>query len=123
MSEYYASAENLREMIDGGMHIAPHSVNHHWMNLLPKARMIEETEQSLKYMEELGAPTVDWIACYPYGGVSDELVDVCVDYGAICGFLTESGVTDIVNHDKMRFPRVDTDDLPFGEIRRVGRSS
>lgn len=124
VSEYYASAENLREMIASGMHIAPHSVNHHWMNLLPRNRMIEETEQSLRYMEELGAPTDDWIACYPYGGVSDELIDVCRDFGASCGFLTESGVTHVGEHDQMRYPRVDTDDLPhtanaYGAINRA----
>lgn len=124
VSEYYANAENLKEMIDGGMHIAPHSVNHHWMNLLPRDRMIEETEQSLRFMEELGAATDDWIACYPYGGVSDDLTEVCRDLGAICGFLTESGVTQVGKHDQMRYPRVDTDDLPhtatsYGAMNRA----
>lgn len=110
--EYYCSAANLREMIAGGMYIGPHSVHHHWMNLLPRDRMELETRQSLDFMRELGAPDKDWVACYPYGGISDELVDVCVEHGAHCGFTVAGGVADVRAHDKMRLPRVDTDDLP-----------
>lgn len=110
--EYYCSADNLREMIAGGMYIGPHSVHHHWMNHLPRDRMESETRQSLDFMRELGAPDKDWVACYPYGGISDELVDVCVEHGAHCGFTVAGGVADLREHDKMWLPRVDTDDLP-----------
>lgn len=75
--------------------------------------MDEETRLSLQYMEELGAPTKNWIACYPYGGVNDELVKVCIENGASCGFTTVSGETLIGEQNKMLYPRVDTDDLPF----------
>lgn len=122
VAEYYASADDLREMVSAGMYVAPHSVHHHWMNLLPRDRMEHETRQSLEFMQQLGAPTNDWIACYPFGGFSDELVDVCVQHGAVCGFTTESGLSLLGVHDKMLFPRVDTDDVPFGEGERAHQS-
>lgn len=123
VAEYYASADDLREMVSAGMYVAPHSVHHEWMNLLPRDRMELETRQSLEFMQQLGAPASNWMACYPFGGFSDELVDVCVQYGAVCGFTTESGISHLDRHDRMLLPRVNTDDVPFGKVQEHGVAS
>lgn len=111
-AEFYAQPDQLRQMIADGHYIGPHGVHHNWMNHLPIERMNDEISESLSFMDSIGAPTENWVACYPYGGHSEDLIAANKSHGALCGVTVEARIADLDNDDPMKLPRFDTNDFP-----------
>jgi peptidoglycan/xylan/chitin deacetylase (PgdA/CDA1 family) len=113
-AELYASVDQLRTMARCGMYIGPHGYDHYWMDQLDAARQEEEIGRALDFMRQIGAPTRDWIMCYPHGAHDPSLLEVLRRHGCAAGLTTQTGLADLGKggDDPLLLPRLDTNDLP-----------
>jgi len=114
-AELYMSLSELRTMKAAGMHIGNHSVSHPWLGF-ESTKIIESEifandhfllEEGL--MEE-GLKTL----AYPYGNLSHEVETILQQAGYNFAFTTEPQLWDPLAQSRLRVPRLDTNDLPFG---------
>lgn len=108
----YMSSDQLRTMIAAGMYVGSHGARHFWMNRLDEVDQIREVEASISFLGTLGAPTRDWVMCYPYGANNSSLHKVLTDRGCAVALTTIPGVANLADHAPMTLPRVDTNSLP-----------
>jgi peptidoglycan/xylan/chitin deacetylase (PgdA/CDA1 family) len=108
----YMTPEQLRTMIRCGMYVGSHGARHYWFDRLDPVCQAKEIDDSLDFLRALGAPTNDWVMCYPYGAYNDSLLPLLRDRGCSIGLTTRVGVAQIGVDDAMALPRLDTNDLP-----------
>ena len=82
------------------------------MDTLSPEEQQSEIERSLEFLSAIGAPTVDWVMCYPYGATNDGLVAVLEDRQCAFGLTTEVGRALDLRSNPYRLPRMDTNDFP-----------
>ncbi|WP_178133426.1 polysaccharide deacetylase family protein [Vineibacter terrae] len=109
----YLRAHEIAEMVDSGMYVGAHGYDHRWLDTLTVAEQERELDLSLSFLEDVGAPTENWIMCYPYGGQDPLLLDGLRRRGCVAGLTTEVAVADIGRYDPLLLPRLDTNDLPL----------
>lgn len=110
--ELYVDLPQLRSMTRHGMHVGSHGHGHYWMNTLSQAEQEREVDLSLNFLHQVGATTVDWTMCYPYGAHDPSLLEVVRSKGAALGLTTEPAVAALSVETALRLPRLDTNDLP-----------
>jgi peptidoglycan/xylan/chitin deacetylase (PgdA/CDA1 family) len=110
-AELYVSPDQLRTMVCCGMYVGPHGDTHAWMNRLNESEQRAEVEASLKFMADIGAPTTEWVMCYPYGAHDDSLERVLAERGCTLALTTRVAVATTGDHP-LRLPRLDTNDFP-----------
>ena len=110
--ELYLSRDQLRCMIRHGMYVGSHGYDHVWLNKVPPARQAEEVDRSLEFLRTLGAPTEDWMMCYPYGGFDDSLLAIVRERGAALAVTTDVEIATLTPESALTLPRLDTVDLP-----------
>ncbi|TWT08807.1 polysaccharide deacetylase family protein [Reyranella sp. CPCC 100927] len=110
---FYLRAHEITEMVDNGMYVGSHSYSHRWLDTLTGDEQDRELDLSLAFLESVGAPTGNWIMCYPYGGQNPALLDRLRRRGCVAGLTTEVAVADVGRHDPLLLPRLDTNDLPL----------
>lgn len=125
--ELYMDLDQLRCLVRQGMYVGSHGYDHYWLNTLPKDAQAREVDLALRFLGGIGAPTQDWIMCYPYGGYNDSLLDVVRSRGCAVGLTTEVDIADLARDNPLTLPRLDTNDLPKSHdatinewTRRVG---
>lgn len=111
-AELYASLDQLRLMARSGMYVGSHGYQHSWMNELSDAGQRAEVSRSLSFLDSIGAPTQDWVMCYPYGAHDDNLVRILAEEGCALALTTEVGIVQPGRADRFRLPRLNTNDLP-----------
>lgn len=84
------SWDQLKEMLDYGMTIAPHTVNHSDLSQLPLARQREEIFGSKTALESKLGITTEFF-CYPYGGFNKTTLDLLKESGFKLAVTTGSG--------------------------------
>lgn len=109
--ELYVTMDQLKVMIDNGMYVGSHGYEHLWLDTISVEDQQTEVDLSLQFLSDLGAPTRDWVMCYPYGGWNDDLLNVLRQRQCAAG-LTIRVDRDGIN-DPLVLPRVDTNALPF----------
>jgi hypothetical protein len=84
------------------------------MDQLDAARQDREIGRALDFMRRIGAPTRDWIMCYPYGAHDPGLLEVLRRHGCAAGLTTRTDLADLAEggDDPLLLPRLDTNDLP-----------
>lgn len=110
--ELYMSISDVKSMINKGMFIGSHGSRHCWLNKISDIHQKEDIVESLSFLEEVGAPTEDWIMCYPYGGYNSETLQLLKKFGALIGITTEARVANILKDDALTLPRMNTNDFP-----------
>lgn len=110
--EIYMSEDQLRTMIRCGMYVGSHGAGHYWMDRLDPQRQAEDLDASLRFLNDLGAPTEDWVMCYPYGAHNETLRQILRDRKCAAGVTTEVRVADPAADDPLTLPRLNTNDLP-----------
>lgn len=110
--ELYMCVAEVKELVQAGMHVGSHGYRHLWLNKESKASQKSEIERSLTFLNTVGARTVDWIMCYPYGAYNEETIDLLKDSKCAIGITTEVAVADLSVHHPLKLPRLDTNDLP-----------
>jgi len=110
--DLYMAEQQLTELLDAGMFIGSHGCQHYWLNSLDRQAQIEEVDNSLVFLEDLGVSRKDWVMCYPYGGYDESLLGILRSRGCAVGLTTEVRLADLDSCDPLTLPRLDTNDLP-----------
>lgn len=110
--ELYATKEQLRCMVRAGMTVGSHGAGHHWLNKLDAERQRHEVEESLRFLQELGVSSSDWVMCYPHGAWDEKLVSLLRRLGCGLGLTTTVGLANLNEADPLLLPRINTNDLP-----------
>jgi len=111
-AELYMTSDQLRTMIRCGMYVGSHGARHYWLDRLDPSRQAGEIDASLDLLRALGAPTEDWVMCYPYGAYNDTLLGLLRERGCAAGLTTRVAVARPGVDDALALPRLDTNDLP-----------
>lgn len=120
--ELYMSIDQIKCMVDCGMHIGSHGYDHYWLSSLPKEKQEFEIAKSIEFIDMVGGDSKNWTICYPYGDYNDETIALLKKHGCKMGFTTDVEVADIsdkANDSIFKLPRLDTNDLPKDHLADV----
>lgn len=113
--ELYMSLDQIKCMVDCGMHIGSHGYDHYWLNSLSTEKQQFEIEKSIEFIKSVGGDINNWTIGYPYGVYNNDTIALLKLYGCKMGFTTKVGVADLnVNEPDTlyKLPRLDVNDLP-----------
>lgn len=111
-NELYMSINEVRELVNNGMYVGSHGSLHSWLDKISPEEQEKDIKQSLAFLEAVGAPTADWVMCYPYGAFNDATISLLEDLNAVIGITTEARVADLAKDNPYKLPRFDTNDFP-----------
>lgn len=113
--ELYMTIDQIRYMVDCGMHIGSHGYDHYWLGSLTKERQRVEIEKSVDFITAVGGDINNWSICYPYGNYNEETISLLKEYKCKLGLTSKVDLVSSTDHegDKIyKLPRLDTNDLP-----------
>ena len=110
--EIYMSIEDLKVLIAEGMYIGNHSYNHYWLNAQNRETQFNEINNSLNFLNEIGAPIKNWIMCYPYGAYNKDTISILKNLNCIIGLTTKVGNAILNKNSLHELSRFDTNDFP-----------
>jgi peptidoglycan/xylan/chitin deacetylase (PgdA/CDA1 family) len=110
--ELYLSIEQLRHMIQAGMHVGSHGDTHRWLGSLAAPEQRVEIEGSLRLLRTAGAPSDRYTICYPFGDYDARTLEIAASCGFRAGFTTRVDVAKLDSASRFVLPRFDTNDLP-----------
>lgn len=112
--ELYMSMDQIKCMVDCGMHIGSHGYDHYWLGSLSKEKQEFEIKKSIEFIKEVGGDIENWTICYPYGNYNDDTINILKQNGCKLGLTTR---VDLASLDEggdaiFKLPRLDTNDFP-----------
>jgi len=110
--ELYATADQLRIMRDGGMHIGSHGDLHLWLGHLSAAEQDADIDRSLRLLDAVGMPPRHRTMCYPYGSYDAHTIEAIAARGFRLALTTEVALSDEIVARRFALPRLDTNHLP-----------
>lgn len=111
--QLYLSEDHIREMVDAGMYFGNHSYDHIWLGDVDDDEQQNQLDQSLDFLQRMGAPVDDWIMCYPYSSYNDALLERLKQTGCALGLSARVDLVNPSTDNHLLWPRLDTIDLPF----------
>lgn len=117
--ELYLNTDQVKHMINDGMHFGAHGNNHFWWNKLPHEQLENEICESKNFLLHCGVNPNELTAAYPYGAYNDSAINLMLKHNFKLGFTTEVGTPPLSNIDPLKIPRLDTNDI---EIHRTPKS-
>ena len=111
-AQLYLSVDETRDLVDAGMYVGSHGYKHLWLDRETRAGQEQEITRSLAFLEDVGAPTADWIMCYPYGGYNADTLEILGNRGCKAGLTAKVGAADLGNGMLLELARWDTNDFP-----------
>lgn len=111
--ELYMSEDQIKCLLQHGMHIGSHGLTHCWLGKSEKVKQQTELEASVKYLLNIGVDEDYLTICYPYGSYNENTLDLLPQYNFKLGFTTEVDIASIGKHDNYCLPRLDTNDVPM----------
>jgi peptidoglycan/xylan/chitin deacetylase (PgdA/CDA1 family) len=111
-AELYMTPDQLRTMIRCGMYVGSHGAGHYRLDHLDPASQASDIDASLDFLRVLGAPTDDWVMCYPWGAYNDTLLALLKSRGCAIGLTTKVAVAQLSTDNPLELPRLDTNHLP-----------
>ncbi len=109
--ELYMDEYQLKHMVESGMHVGNHGLDHYWWNELSKVKMKEEICLPNKFLERIGVDMKNWTACYPYGAYNDQSVDILKKNGCKLALTTKNEIANTNYKERFRMPRMDTNEF------------
>ena len=110
--ELYLNMEQIKIMLDSGMHFGSHGYEHIWLNTLSEVAQRHEIDKSLSFLSEIGCDLKTWTMCYPYGAFDKTLIKILEENKCQLALTTNVNVADISYENKYVLSRLDTNDLP-----------
>lgn len=113
--ELYMSIDQLKCMVDRGMHVGSHGYDHYWLGSLSKEKQNFEIKKSLEFIAEIGGDINNWTMCYPYGNYNEDTISLLKENGCRLGLTTEVALANLnstIPDSIYKLPRLDTNDLP-----------
>jgi len=111
-SKLYMSIDEVRKLVSSGMYVGSHGSMHYWLDRISPQKQKVDISSSLEFLEEVGAPTSNWIMNYPYGGYNDVTLSLLRELGASIGITTEFRKANLGIDNPLTLPRLDTNDFP-----------
>jgi len=111
-ADLYVSSEQLREMISSGMYVGSHGDRHLWLDQLDPDKQKDEIDRSLTFLNGIGAPTSNWIMCYPYGANNASLRNYIRARDCAAGLTVRVAIAAVGTDDPLLLPRINTNDMP-----------
>jgi peptidoglycan/xylan/chitin deacetylase (PgdA/CDA1 family) len=111
--ELYLNVNQLKLMVNLGMHIGAHGYNHFWFEKLDKSQQEIEIKKSIHFLKEIGTNINYMTLCYPYGSYNNITIELLKNYNFQCAFTTVPVVANLKTIKKFEIPRLDTNDLPI----------
>ena len=115
------SEKEIRELKNLGHHLGSHGYDHYWWTKLSDAKLQNELELSLNFLKKFDVDISSWSACYPYGYHDNKVMEILKNKGCKVAFTVEPKVGSI-EEDLLKFPRLDTNDLPKKQRRKYEKS-
>lgn len=113
--ELYMTTDQIKCMVDCGMHIGSHGYDHYWLGSLSKERQEFEISKSVEFIKTVGGDANNWTIGYPYGDYNEDTITLLKQYGCRMGFTTRVDVANLgeKHPDALyKLPRLDVNDLP-----------
>jgi peptidoglycan/xylan/chitin deacetylase (PgdA/CDA1 family) len=110
--QLYLSLDDVKALTAHGMYVGNHGYHHNWLNAITAAEQEEEIDKSLDFLASVGAPTKNWIMCYPYGAYNDTTLDILRNKRCALGLTTKVGAASIATEGPLELSRFDTNDFP-----------
>lgn len=113
--ELYMNKDQMRCMVDCGMHVGSHGYDHYWLGSLKKEKQEDEIQKSMDFIQEIGGDLNNWTICYPYGNYNEDTIEILKKKHCQFGLTTRVDLasTDSEEEDGVfKLPRLDTNDFP-----------
>lgn len=113
--ELYMSIDQIKCMVDCGMHIGSHGYDHYWLSSLSREKQEYEIAKSIEFINMVGGDANNWTICYPYGDYNDDTIALLKQHGCRMGFSTRVAIADLKEDGEdalYKLPRLDVNDLP-----------
>ena len=113
--ELYMTIDQIKCMVDCGMHIGSHGYDHYWLSSLSKEKQEFEIAKSIEFIKIVGGDVNNWTIGYPYGDYNEDTISLLKKHGCKMGFTTRVAVADLDEDDEdalYKIPRLDVNDLP-----------
>jgi len=110
--ELYLSFDDTKKLVKAGMYIGSHGYNHTWLNKGTLNEQQREIDSSLEFLKSIGAPTDNWIMCYPYGAYNENTLTILGSKKCAIGLTTEVGFAELNGSSLLELARFDTNDFP-----------
>lgn len=113
--ELYMSIDQIKCIVDCGMHIGSHGYDHYWLSSLPKEKQEFEIAKSIEFIGNVGGDPKNWTICYPYGDYNQDTIDLLKQHGCKMGLCTKVDVATLgsdIPDSIFKLPRLDVNDLP-----------
>ena len=111
-SKLYMNIDEVRKLVSSGMYVGSHGSMHYWLDRISSQNQKVDISSSVEFLEEVGAPTSNWIMCYPYGAYNDTTLSLLKEMGASIGITTDFRKANLKIDNPLTLPRLDTNDFP-----------
>jgi peptidoglycan/xylan/chitin deacetylase (PgdA/CDA1 family) len=111
-NELYMSVSEVRKLVKEGMHVGSHGSRHYWLDRITKENQRIDIQDSLEFLEDVGASTKNWVMCYPYGAYNSDTLSLVNSLGAKVGITCEVRKANLDTDNQLILPRFDTNDFP-----------
>ena len=108
----YMSIDEVKKLVSSGMYVGSHGSMHYRLDSINFQKQKADILSSLQFLEEVGAPTSNWIMCYPYGVYNDTTLSLLREQGASIGVTIEVRRANLAIDHPFKLPRLDTNDFP-----------
>lgn len=122
--ELYMTIDQIKCMVDCGMHVGSHGYDHYWLSSLPRGKQEFEIEKSIEFIKLVGGDVNNWTIGYPYGDYNKDTIALLKQHGCRMGFTTRVAVADLDEDGEdalYKLPRLDVNDLPKDANAGVNR--
>ena len=111
-SKLYMSIDEVRKLVSSGMYVGSHGSMHYWLDRISSQKQKIDITSSVEFLEEVGAPTSNWIMCYPYGAYNDTTLSLSKEMGASIGITIDPRKANLEIDNPLTLPRLDTNNFP-----------
>lgn len=109
--ELYMGMNQIKYMIENGMHIGSHGYNHFWLNEISPEEQEDDIDASIIFLKKLGINSNIWTMCYPYGGYNNSLIDILKKNNFKLAFTVNKGLAKMIKKNALTLERYDTNDF------------
>jgi len=109
--ELYVSTSDIKILLEHGMYVGSHGCRHVWLDKESKKSQILEIDLSLQFLKKVGAPTKDWIMCYPFGAYNNDTLSILKSRNCRIGLTTKPGLAEFNQSNMLELSRFDTNDF------------